>query len=127
RSLRDQRRATLAGYVRSLRCCVEAPVFDLPGDLDRVIDLNAEWRTLPPLTGTFLLRSGRRKGRGGSRAADVISKGSVSSWWYCRRQVPCLLQARFVLQKPFIALHRSAEYCKSRSSHSWRGAWTGHF
>ena len=63
----------------------------------------------------------------GSKAADVISKGSVSSWWYCRRQVPCLLQARFVLQKPFIALHRSAEYCKSRSSHSWRGAWTGHF
>ena len=35
-------------------------------DLDRVIDLNAEWRKLPPFIGTFLLRCGRRKGSRGS-------------------------------------------------------------
>ncbi len=29
----------------------------------------------------------------GSRAANVISKGSVSSWWFCRRQYPSLLIA----------------------------------
>jgi hypothetical protein len=56
----------IAGYVRSLKYCVEPS----DSDLDRVIDLNAEWRKLPPFIGTFLLRCGRRKGSGGS-LADV--------------------------------------------------------
>src|SRR5271166_4390806 len=31
------------------------------------------------------------------------------------------------LPQPVSPLHCAAEYCKSRSSHSWRGAWTWHF